>query len=237
MAQNKLVQQRKQQLNQIYQPQVDLIKQQKAKLPERFEARRSALDQAKTNAFRDISQTANRRGMFFSGFQPEEQARHLGEQYLPGLQDIDTQQEDARMGLLEQLGNIRGQRAKSMVDFREQLRQEREQRAAEQRDFERRRQLQREQQAAQRRLSSQKSSQAASQDDTDFAGSLLEDMQGWFDSKGSMPSRQEQDRFVDNWMDRQRIPRNDAAARQVFWDTVNSYYGRTGDPTKDRMWR
>jgi hypothetical protein len=159
MNEQQLIQQRQQQLAQVYDPQEQFIEQQKAALPGQFKGQKSALEQAKVNAFRDISQTANRRGMFFSGFQPAEQARYLGERYLPGLQDIDARQETARLGLLEQLIGVRSKRAGEMTNFQEQLRQEALERQAQQEAFVRQQQLQREQIAASRANSQRSASQ------------------------------------------------------------------------------
>jgi hypothetical protein len=119
-----LIAQRNKQLAEVYDPQEQFIMQQKAALPGQFEGQRSALEQAKVNAFRDINLGAQRQGMFFSGFRPSEQARYLGERFLPGMQDITARQEQARLGLLEQLIGLRGQRAGESTKFQEQLRQE-----------------------------------------------------------------------------------------------------------------
>jgi hypothetical protein len=128
MDEAQLIAQRQQQLAQVYDPQEQFIMQQKAALPGQFDAQRSGLEQAKVNAFRDINLGAQRKGMKFSGFSAAEQGRYLGEKFLPGMQDIGNRQEQARLGLLEQLIGIRGQRAGEMTKFQEQLRQEQLQR-------------------------------------------------------------------------------------------------------------
>jgi hypothetical protein len=150
MNEQQLIEQRQRQLAEVYDPQEQFIQQQKAALPGMFEGQRSSLEQAKVNAFRDIGNTAQRRGMFFSGFQPAEQARYIGERFLPGMQDITARQEQARLGLLEQLIGLRGQRAGEMTKFQEQLRQEALQRQRDQEAFQRQQALQREQLSAQR---------------------------------------------------------------------------------------
>ena len=124
MDQQALIRQREQELSRIYNPQVQLLEQQIQALPGQFEGQRSSLEQARVNAFRDIGTQAQRQGMFFSGFRPAEQARYLGERYLPGLQDITARQEEARLGLLGQITGLRGQQAESRINFLEQLRQE-----------------------------------------------------------------------------------------------------------------
>lgn len=135
MNEQQLIQQRQQQLAQVYDPQEQFIQQQKAALPGQFAGQRASLEQAKVNAFRDISHGAQRKGMFFSGFQPAEQARYLGEKFLPGMQDISARQEQGRLGLLEQLIGLRGQRAGEMTKFQEQLRQENLQRQQQEQQF------------------------------------------------------------------------------------------------------
>jgi hypothetical protein len=142
MNEQQLIEQRQRQLAEVYDPQEQFIQQQKAALPGMFEGQRSSLEQAKVNAFRDIGNTAQRRGMFFSGFQPAEQARYLGERFLPGMQDITARQEQARLGLLEQLIGLRGQRAGEMTKFQEQLRQEALQRQMQEEAIQRQQQAQ-----------------------------------------------------------------------------------------------
>jgi hypothetical protein len=159
MNEQQLIEQRQQQLAQVYDPQEQFILQQKAALPGMFEGQRSSLQQAQVNAFRDIGTQAQRQGMFFSGFKPAEQARYLGEKFLPGMQDISARQETARLGLLEQLIGLRGQRAGEMTKFQEQLRQEalqRQQQEIQRQEQERDRQLQMEMQR--RQISAQRAS-------------------------------------------------------------------------------
>lgn len=117
------------QLDKIYSPQVDLInKQYQAQLPQ-FAAEEASLKQAKLNAFRDIGDIAQRRGMFFSGFQPTEQARYVGEKFLPGLAKVAQGRQQLSLNRLESLTGIRTQKAEKRLSFREQLRQEAVQRA------------------------------------------------------------------------------------------------------------
>lgn len=50
----------------------------------------SALDQAKVNAFRDITNAANAKGMLFSGFTPDQEATYTGTKYLPAVANLKT---------------------------------------------------------------------------------------------------------------------------------------------------
>jgi len=124
MDQNALIQQRDQELANIYNPQVQLLEQQMQALPGQFAGQRSSLEQAKINAFRDIGNQAQRQGMFFSGFKPAEQGRYLGEKFLPGLQELQVSEEQSKMGLMGQITGLRGQQAEARMTFLEKLRQE-----------------------------------------------------------------------------------------------------------------
>lgn len=124
MDQNALIQQRDQELANIYNPQVQLLEQQMQALPGQFAGQRSSLEQAKINAFRDIGTQAQRQGMFFSGFKPAEQGRYLGEKFLPGLQDLQAREEQSKMGLMGQITGLKGQQAEARMTFLERLRQE-----------------------------------------------------------------------------------------------------------------
>jgi len=119
-------------ISEIYSPQIQNLEQQITSLPSMYEAQKSSLQQAKENAFRDITKQASRGGMLFTGFTPKEEARYLGEKYLPGLQQLTSQENAARLGLLGQIANLRGQERAaglSYLDYLEQLRRADEQAA------------------------------------------------------------------------------------------------------------
>ena len=97
------------QLASIYDPQRALIQQQISALPTQYEGQKSALEQAKINAFRDISTAAQNRGVSFSGFQPSEQARYVGERYLPALANLSTQQTQAQNQLQQAINQLNAQ--------------------------------------------------------------------------------------------------------------------------------
>lgn len=70
----------------------------------------SGLEQAKKNAFSSIETGANRRGLFFSGVPIEEQAKYVGESYLPSIASLKGRyagiRGDLRNTLAQQLQNI-----------------------------------------------------------------------------------------------------------------------------------
>jgi len=104
-------------LDGIYNPQSQFIESQIEQLPQYYGAQKASIEQAKTNAFRDIGDTAQKRGMFFSGFQPAENARYLGEKYLPGLMEVDNQMNRERQGLLGQIVGLNADRGQQMLGY------------------------------------------------------------------------------------------------------------------------
>lgn len=70
-------------LGSVYDPQVQAAQAQVA-------PQMSALDQAKVNAFRDITSSANSKGMLFSGFAPDQQAQYIGTKYLPAVANLQA---------------------------------------------------------------------------------------------------------------------------------------------------
>lgn len=105
------------QLDTIYNPQTQFIQSQIDLLPTYYNPQKEALKQAKVNAFRDIGNEAQSRGMFFSGFQPHEQARYLGEKYLPALAGYDIEMQKERQGLLGQIVGLNADRGQQMLGY------------------------------------------------------------------------------------------------------------------------
>lgn len=96
-------------LGAIYDPQRAIYNQQIAALPAQYEAQKSALEQAKINAFKDISDVSQKRGVYFSGFRPEQMATYTGTKYLPALAGLATQQQTATTALQQALAGLEGQ--------------------------------------------------------------------------------------------------------------------------------
>ena len=95
-----------QQLTPAYAPEQSLIQKQMAELPAQYDAQRTGLEQAKVNAFRDISSKARGMGVAFGGYSPSEQARYTGATYIPALGNIQTQQNSAQNSLLSALNTL-----------------------------------------------------------------------------------------------------------------------------------
>ena len=86
------IQQIQQELDSVYAPQRQQVQQQIDAMPAYYAAQSAGLDQAKTNAFSDITAGANARGMVYSGMPIKEQATYVGTKYLPALAGLQQQE-------------------------------------------------------------------------------------------------------------------------------------------------
>lgn len=126
-------------LNPAFNPQRDLINQQLALIPGQTQAAKSGLEQAKVNAFRDVDTNARGRGVYFSGFRPDAQARYIGEKFLPAVANVEAQglqQQTALQKALNEIAIIQRQQAtgnlQGVLDREQRDRQFQAQQAAEQ---------------------------------------------------------------------------------------------------------
>lgn len=126
----KILQQQYNALGSVYNPEVQLINQQMAAIPGQTAAQKSALEQARVNAFRDITSQAQGRGVYFSGFRPSEEARYTGERFLPALAELEGQSMQARTSLQKALIDVNQRRqqqamsqAQTILDRQQQERQ------------------------------------------------------------------------------------------------------------------
>lgn len=101
----------------IYDPQTALIQQQQAALPGQYTAQKTALEQARVNAFRDIGNAASSKGMTFSGFSPEQQAQYTGTKYLPALAGLATDQQNKQFSLTQSLNELNYKRGSQAQDL------------------------------------------------------------------------------------------------------------------------
>lgn len=77
-------------LNSVYQPQVDLYRQQQSQIPQQAQAQEDALGAKKDQAFGDILSGARQRGLGFSGIPLGEQAKYVSTDYLPAVANLRT---------------------------------------------------------------------------------------------------------------------------------------------------
>lgn len=104
-------------LDKIYAPQLGTLKQQGALLDQTAAAESASIEQAKVNAFRNVAETANSRGMLFSGFKPAEEARYLGEHYLPGKQKLAIQTQQNKLSLLDTMNKLKATQYQQAQDM------------------------------------------------------------------------------------------------------------------------
>jgi hypothetical protein len=88
------------QLTAAYKPQADIIDNSIASNNASGADQIAGLDAKKTTAFKTIDQNANNRGMYFSGFRPNEQANYTGGTYLPALANLQNTIAATRESLL-----------------------------------------------------------------------------------------------------------------------------------------
>lgn len=99
-----------------YQPQVDLVNSQIAALPGQQQAVTDSLNQAKVNAFKDITNSANSKGVLFSGVPIDQQSTYVGTKYLPALAQNQTAFQNTKNTLLGQINTLSASRQKQAQD-------------------------------------------------------------------------------------------------------------------------
>lgn len=106
-------------LNSVYEPQINLLRQQQSAIPGQIVEEEKGLQAKQTQAFDDILGGARRRGLGFSGIPLSEQARYTSTEFLPAmarLRQTGREQanslEQAILGIQERRQNtaIEGQR-------------------------------------------------------------------------------------------------------------------------------
>lgn len=100
------------QLGAVYDPQTQQVQSQIDQLQPQQDAQQASLDQAKVNAFKDITNTANSKGVLFSGVPIDQQATYVGTKYLPAVADLKTSFNNTKNTLLGQINTIQANRVK-----------------------------------------------------------------------------------------------------------------------------
>lgn len=88
------------QISAAYAPQKALIDQSITANDQSGAAQTAGIEAKKTQAFGGIDQTATNRGMAFSGFTPDQQAKYTGSTYLPALANLQNTIASTRSSLL-----------------------------------------------------------------------------------------------------------------------------------------
>lgn len=99
-----------------YQPQTDLINKQITELQPQQDAQQASLDQAKVNAFKDITNQSNSRGVLFSGVPIDQQATYVGTKYLPAVANLKTSFNNTKNTLLGQINTLGANRQRQAQD-------------------------------------------------------------------------------------------------------------------------
>lgn len=94
------------QQNAALQPQYDLLDQSENTNEQSGQAQLQGLDAAKTNAFAGIGQDASNKGMAFSGFTPDSEAKYVGATYMPAVAQLAGTIANARTSLLTQKAQL-----------------------------------------------------------------------------------------------------------------------------------
>lgn len=97
-----------------------VLDKRRAAIPAQFQAQRMGLEAAKVQGFNQINNQATGRGMSFSGVPLNEQANYLSTQYLPGMQQLTFQENDANLALDSALAAINKERRLAAMDVRTQ---------------------------------------------------------------------------------------------------------------------
>lgn len=93
-------------LNNVYDPQRQVVKQQQDAIDPALQAETKGLEYAKNDAFSQITNQANRRGMFYSGIPIAEEQRYTGGTYLPALANLQGKYAQQRFNLQDTLNKI-----------------------------------------------------------------------------------------------------------------------------------
>lgn len=85
-------------------------RQRQADIPGQVAAEEQGLQAKQQNAFGDIERSANRKGMLFSGFSPDQQAKYTATEYMPALARLRQSGREQAMGLEDAILGIQQNR-------------------------------------------------------------------------------------------------------------------------------
>lgn len=93
-------------LNAVYNPQRDVYNSQITGLAPAQDAELKGLDQTKKDEFANITDRANRRGMFYSGLPVAEEQKYTGSQFLPAVANLKNRYQQQKFNLQAALADI-----------------------------------------------------------------------------------------------------------------------------------
>jgi hypothetical protein len=148
-------------LNPAYAPRENLLNTQRSGLGIKYDSQRSALGAEKVQGFNQINNQATGRGLSFSGIPLDEQATYLSTKYLPGMQNLASQQNSEDMQLQTALAGIDSERRLRAMDTRQGQQSSLEKYLAEERDRQfRQQEAEKERQAKAREAAASRASSA-----------------------------------------------------------------------------
>lgn len=93
-------------LNSVYDPQRQNINKQISALDPAQQAEQQGLEAAKNDAFSQITDQANRRGLFYSGIPIKEQQQYTGANFLPAVANLKGRYAQQRFSLQDALNKV-----------------------------------------------------------------------------------------------------------------------------------
>lgn len=93
-------------LNAVYNPQKDVINSQIGALDPQQQEEQKGLEAAKQDAFGQITQQANRRGLFYSGIPVAEEQKYTGASFLPAVANLRSRYAQQRFNLQNALADL-----------------------------------------------------------------------------------------------------------------------------------
>lgn len=93
-------------MNSVYNPQRDSYNAQINAIDPQLEAEQKGLQAQKTDSFQQITDQANRRGLFYSGLPVQEEQRYTGTQFLPAVANLHAKYANQKFGLQDALAKI-----------------------------------------------------------------------------------------------------------------------------------
>lgn len=93
-------------LNTVYNPQRDNYNKQIKSIDPALDAEQQGLNAQKEDSFRQITDQANRRGMFYSGLPIAEEQRYVGTQFLPAIANLRAKYSAQRFGLQDAIAKV-----------------------------------------------------------------------------------------------------------------------------------
>lgn len=116
-------------LNSVYDPQRDVYKQQIGTLDPLLASEEQGLQAQKKDEFEQITNRANRRGLFYSGIPVAEEQRYIGSSFLPAVANLKGKYATQRFNLQDAIAKITESQQLKAYDVRQnELNLEEEQR-------------------------------------------------------------------------------------------------------------